>query len=213
MPDMRGIHEHQSASAMTDQPDPSPESADAPAVEPAPVPDPVIAELTAENADLKDRLLRTLAEMENLRKRAEREAADARAYAVTAFARDVLSVSDNLARALEAVPAEGEADAGAARTLADGVALTARDLDAMLARHGVQRLDPKSQRFDPNLHQAMMELEDASVPAGTVVQVMQSGYTISGRVLRPAMVAVSRGGPKPGAGAEPSAASPVDKNV
>jgi molecular chaperone GrpE len=198
---------------MTDETAPTPEPAEAQQPTDG-APDPAVATLVAENADLKDRLLRALAETENLRKRAARDVSDARAYAVTAFAREIVTVADNLNRALEAAqPAEGSDPAAAAQTLADGVALTARELEAVLARHGVVRIDPLNQRFDPNLHQAMLELEDPSVPAGTVVQVMQTGYTISGRVLRPAMVAVSKGGPKAGAEAtEPSPAA-VDKSV
>lgn len=200
---------------MTDETAPTPEPAEAqPSTDGAP--DSAVVALTAENAELKDRLLRALAETENLRKRAEREVADARAYAVTAFAREILTVADNLSRALEAAQPPGGADAAAAaKTLADGVALTARELETVLARHGVARIDPLNQRFDPNLHQAMLELEDASVPAGTVIQVMQTGYTISGRVLRPALVAVSRGGPKPGAenGATEASPAAVDKSV
>src|SRR5690606_32838330 len=111
------------------------------------------ARLEAENAELKDRALRALAEMENLRKRTEREVADSRAYAVTAFARDLLTVSDNISRALGAVP-EGD-DNPALKALAEGVELTGREFSAILARHGVTRIEPKSgARFDPNLHQA-----------------------------------------------------------
>jgi molecular chaperone GrpE len=157
------------------------------------------ARLEAENAELKDRALRTLAEMENLRKRTERESADARAYAVTAFARDILSVADNLARALTAVP-EGE-DNAALKALAEGVGLTSRELETALAKHGVTKIEPEAgERFDPNLHQAMFEVPDPSQPTGTVVQIVQPGFAISGRLLRPAMVGVSKGGPKPDAG-------------
>ena len=190
---------------MTDETAPTPEPAP-PQPETASQPD---AALQAENAELKDRLLRALAEMDNLRKRAERDAKDARAYAITAFARDLLTVADNLNRALEAAQPGGDGEGAGGQSLAEGVALTARELDAVLSRNGVQRVEPMNERFDPNLHQAMLELEDPSVPTGTVVQVMQTGYTLSGRVLRPALVAVSRGGPKPGA--EPSAT--VDKSI
>jgi len=158
----------------------------------------VIEALNAENAALKDRILRTLAEMENLRRRTEREVSDAKAYGVSAFARDMLSVVDNLSRALESLP-EG-ARAGAAdgfKSLIDGVELTARDLQAALARHGVKKLEPQGEKFDPNFHQAIFEEPDETVPSGAVTKVLQSGWTIGDRVLRPAMVGVSKGGPKP----------------
>ena len=157
----------------------------------------VIEKLNAENAELKDRVLRTLAEMENLRRRTEREVADARAYAVTAFARDMLTVADNLSRALESVPAEARGSADSSlKGLIEGVELTARDLQTALARHGVTKLEPLGEKFDPNFHQAMYEVPDETQPAGAVSQVMQSGWKIGERVLRPALVGVSKGGPK-----------------
>lgn len=156
-----------------------------------------IAELEAENADVKDRLLRLAADMENLRRRTEREIKDARQFAVANFARDMLSVSDNLDRALQAVPEEARAAGEAGLTsLVEGVEMTARAMLSSLERHGVRKLDPKGQRFDPNFHQAMFEVPDESLAANTVVQVVQDGYAIGERVLRPAMVGVSRGGPK-----------------
>jgi molecular chaperone GrpE len=162
------------------------------------------AELAKEAADLKDRLLRTLAEMENLRRRTEREVADARTYGVTNFARDILAVADNMERAMKALDEEirEKADAGV-KALLDGVELTERELIKVMEKQGIKRLEPQGQKFDPNLHQAMYEIPDESVPAGTVVQVMQPGYTIGERVLRPALVGVSKGGPK--APAEPAA--------
>jgi molecular chaperone GrpE len=157
----------------------------------------VIEALNAENGQLKDRVLRTLAEMENLRRRTEREVSDAKVYGVSSFARDMLTVVDNLSRALEHLPAEARASADPAiRSMIEGVELTARDLEAALGRHGVKRLDPKGQKFDPNLHQAIFEAPDETVPSGTVSQVVQTGWTIGDRVLRPAMVGVSKGGPK-----------------
>ena len=157
----------------------------------------VIEALNAENSQLKDRVLRTLAEMENLRRRTEREVSDAKTYAVTGFARDMLTVVDNLARALEHLPAEARAAADPQiQSVIEGVELTARDLEAVLGRHGVKRLDPKGQKFDPNFHQAIFEVPDETLPAGAVSQVVQSGWTIGDRVLRPAMVGVSKGGPK-----------------
>lgn len=156
------------------------------------------AALRAEVADLKDRLMRSIAEAENLRKRAEREVRDAGQYAISKFARDVLSVGDNMRRALDTVGSEARAAADATFVaLLDGVELTERELLNVLDRHGVKRVDPHGARFDPNLHQAMFEVPDESVPAGTVVQVVQPGYTIGERCLRPAMVGVSRGGPRP----------------
>jgi molecular chaperone GrpE len=157
----------------------------------------VIEALNAENASLKDRSLRTLAEMENLRRRTEREVSDAKLYGVTAFARDMLNVADNLARALDHIPAEARASADETlKALIEGVELTARDLSAALTRHGVKKLEPLGEKFDPNFHQAMFEVPDERVPAGTVKQVIQSGWRIGDRVLRPASVGVARGGPK-----------------
>ena len=171
-------------------------------------PDPV-AVLAKEAADLKDRLLRTLAEMENLRRRTEREVADSRVYAVTNFARDILAVADNMERAMKALDDEirDKADAGV-KALLDGVELTERELIKVMEKHGIKRLEPQGQKFDPNLHQAMFELPDPSVPAGTVVQVMQPGYTIGERVLRPALVGVAKGGAK----AAPAAANSNEAN-
>lgn len=156
----------------------------------------LVAQLEAEKADIKDKLLRTLAEMENLRRRTEKEVADARAYAISSFARDVLSVSDNIRRALETIPADQRASEGPLKAFADGIDLTDRELVKTLARHGVKEISPLGEKFDPNLHQAMFELPDASVPNGTVLQVVQTGFSIGGRVLRPALVGVSKGGPK-----------------
>ena len=153
--------------------------------------------LTREVAESRDKMLRTLAEMENLRKRTSREVADARTYGITGFARDVLEIADNLQRALDAVPAEARAAADPGlKALIEGVELTERSLLNALEKHGVRKLDPVGEKFDPNFHQAMYEVPDASVPAGTVVQVVQAGYMISERVLRPALVAVSKGGAK-----------------
>jgi molecular chaperone GrpE len=149
-----------------------------------------------ERQELRDKLLRTLAEMENLRRRTEREIADARTYATTAFARDMLTVADNIARALQSVAAETPAAEGPLKTLVEGVSLTERDLVKTLERHGVRRLEPDGQRFDPNLHQAMFEIPNPDVPKGTIVAVVQSGYAIGDRILRPALVGVSTGGPK-----------------
>jgi len=178
-----------------DEPEPNGASEQAPQDEAAES-DP-IASLEAEKADLREKLLRTLADMENLRRRTEREVADARAYAVTAFARDVLSVADNIRRALDSVPEDARAGAeGPLKSLLEGIELTERDLLKTLERHGVKRIDPQGQRFDPHLHQAMFEIPNPDLPSGTVAQVVQPGYVIGERVLRPALVGVSKGGPK-----------------
>jgi molecular chaperone GrpE len=165
--------------------------------ETTPDPHAVIEKLVSENAELRDRALRGLAEMENMRRRSEREGSDARAYAVTAFARDLLAVVDNLERALASIPEEQRAAAsGALKSLIEGVELTAREMTSVLGRHGVKRLDPKGEKFDPNFHQAMFEAPDQTVPSGAVSQVVQSGWKIADRVLRPALVGVSKGGVK-----------------
>ena len=158
--------------------------------------------LEREHAEMKDRLLRTLAEMENLRKRTEREIADSRLYSVTSFARDLLVVADNMRRALEAVTPElrSTAESGV-KALIDGIELTERELLKALEKNGVRQFTPQSEKFDPNLHQAMFEIPDATVPAGSVAQVVQPGYMIGDRVLRPALVGVSKGGPKAAPGA------------
>ena len=162
----------------------------------APEPTPSTA-LEREHAEMKDRLLRTLAEMENLRKRTEREVADARLYGASSFARDMLAVADNMRRALDAVPADERANADAGmKSLLEGVELTERELLKGLEKNGIRQFNPQGEKFDPNIHQAMYEVPDASVPAGSIVQVVQPGYMIGERVLRPALVGVSKGGPK-----------------
>ena len=159
----------------------------------------LVETLARENAEHKDRLLRTLAEMENLRKRTDREVSDMRQYGIASFARDVLAVADNMERALEALDAELRETANpATKTLLDGVELTERELLKVLEKHGVTKFEPKKgDKFDPNLHQAMYELPDPTQPAGTVAQVVQPGYMIGERMLRPALVGVAKGGPKP----------------
>lgn len=165
--------------------------------------------LAKEAAEARDKMLRTLAEMENLRKRTAREVADARMYGITGFARDVLDIADNLQRALDAVPAEARAAADPGlKALIEGVELTERSLHNTLEKNGVKKQDPSGQKFDPNFHQAMYEVPDLSVPSGTVAQVVQAGYTIGERVLRPALVGVSKGGPK----AAPAAANTDEPN-
>jgi molecular chaperone GrpE len=183
-----------------------PEDASAPQPEPVvskpyimpddPEPNSVEA-LAKEAADARDRMLRTLAEMENLRKRTAKEVADARTYGITSFARDVLDIADNLQRALDAVPVETReaADPGL-KSLIEGVELTEKSLHNTMEKNGVKKFDPTGEKFDPNFQQAMFEVPDQTVASGTVVKVMQAGYTIGDRVLRPALVGVSKGGPK-----------------
>lgn len=148
-------------------------------------------------ADLRDKLLRTLAEMENLRRRTAREVADAELRGITAFARDMIGVADNMRRALDTVTAEVRNNADpAVKALIEGVELTERELLKALEKNKVRQFSPEREKFDPHLHQAIFEVPDASVPAGSVVQVVQPGYMLGERVLRPAMVGVSKGGPK-----------------
>jgi molecular chaperone GrpE len=162
-------------------------------------PDPIDV-LRAENADLRDKYLRLAAEMDNLRRRTERDVKDAKSYSVAGFARDMLAVSDNLRRALDAIPAEALATDDSVKTLAEGVEMTERSMLAALERHGVRKLAPVGEKFDPNFHQAMFEVPNTEVANNTVVQVVQEGYVIGERVLRPAMVGVAKGGPKAPAG-------------
>src|ERR1700738_2294134 len=160
----------------------------------APAPSPA---LEREHAETKDRLLRALAEMENLRKRTDREIAESRLYSLTSFARALLVVADNMRRALDAVAPELRSSAeGGGKALIEGVELTDRELLKALEKNGVRQFTPQGEKFDPNVHQAMFEIPDATVPAGSVVQVVQPGYMLGDRVLRPALVGVSKGGPK-----------------
>lgn len=170
--------------------DPSAWAKDTPETDPLDV-------LKAENEDLKDRLLRLAADMENLRRRTARDVSDAKTYSVASFARDMLSVTDNLRRAIDAVPAEARERGEAGLTaLLEGVDLTEREMLVALGRHGVKKLDPKGQKFDPNFHQAMFEVPNTEVPNNSVIEVVQTGYVIADRVLRPAMVGVAKGGPR-----------------
>lgn len=176
----------------------------------APAPDPVEA-LKAENADLRDKLLRTVAEMENLRKRTEREIADTRSYAIAGFARDMLTATDSLSRALMVLPAEARDSAdGAMKSLIEGIEMTEREMQRLLAKHGVKPIEAEGQKFDPHRHQAMFEVPDPTRPEGTVVQVVQAGFAIGDRVLRPAMVGVAKGAP---AAADHAADGGIDKSV
>jgi len=154
-----------------------------------------LAEAQREAAEFKDKALRTLAEMENLRKRTEREVADARLYGNASFARDVLAIADNLQRALDVIEPELRNDEKT-KSFIEGVELTERELLKVLAKHGVKKFSPQGEKFDPNLHQAMFEMEHPELPPGHVAQVIQAGYTLGDRVLRPAMVAVAKAQPK-----------------
>ena len=163
--------------------------------------DPVL-EAKREAAEFKDKLLRTLAEMENLRKRTEREVLDARMYGIAGFARDVLAVADNMHRALAAIgPELREAADAKVKALIEGVELTERELLKSLEKNGVKKFSPEGEKFDPNVHQAMYEVPTSDLPPGQVAQVIQAGYMIGDRVLRPAMVAVSKAAPKPASSA------------
>lgn len=157
----------------------------------------LVETLARESAENKEKLLRALAEMENLRRRTERQVADARDYGIAAFARDVLAVADNMSRALSALDAElrEKAEPGV-KALLDGVELTERELLKVLEKHGVKKFEPKGEKFDPNLHQAMYEVPDPSLPNGSVAHVVQAGYMIGERMLRPALVGVAKGGPR-----------------
>lgn len=156
-----------------------------------------------ENAALKDQLLRLAAEIENLRKRSAREIADTRAYAIAGFARDMLVATDNLSRALANVDPEArEGDDAAFKALIDGIEMTEREMYRLLEKNGVKPIDAHGKKFDPHLHEAVFEVPDANVAPGTVVQVMQAGFAIGDRVLRPAMVGVAKGGGVQGGGAQ-----------
>jgi molecular chaperone GrpE len=153
--------------------------------------------LAAENAELKDKLLRTLAEMENVRRRSEREIADNKTYAIASFARDMLTVGDNLRRAIDAVPKEQrDGRDPALNALIEGVEMTERSMEQSMAKFGVRRVDTTGVKFDPQVHQAMFEVESPGATPGTVVQEVQAGYVIGERVLRPALVGIAKR-PKP----------------
>ena len=167
-----------------------------------------IAALEAENAGLKDQVLRAMAEAENTRRRLETQSEDRARYAIGNFAKDMLNVADNLRRALDSVPPGQRETNDLTNTLMVGVEMTERTLLTAMERYGVKPIAAMGARFDANFHQAMMEMEDPSKPSGTVVMVMQTGYTIHDRLLRPAMVGVSKGGPKPGINDAAPAPSP-----
>ena len=170
--------------------------------EPEPEPEPetpedAVLRLEAENADLNDKLLRAMAETENVRRRAERDREDASKYAIAGFAREMLSVGDNLNRALGSIDADARKDDENLENLAVGVEMTEREMLAAFERAGVKPIEAEGQRFDHNFHEAMFEIEDPNQPAGTVMQVIEKGYVLGERLLRPSRVGVSKGGPKP----------------
>lgn len=171
-----------------------------------------VKELEAQKSDLTDRLLRTHAEMENLRKRMEREKLDGAKYAITKFAVDIVGVSDNFQRAVAAVPPGASDHEGPLKSVVDGVVMMERAFLQVLERHGVRRVDPMGEPFNPNMHQAVMEQDNPEVPAGTVMQVFQLGYMIEDRVLRPAMVVVAKGGVKPAKTADTAATPPASND-
>jgi molecular chaperone GrpE len=157
----------------------------------------VVAALKAEVEGLKDRWLRAHAEVENIRKRAEREREEAAKYAITKLAKDIVGVGDNFQRCIDAVPAGAAEKDATLKSFLEGVTMTERELLNVLDRHGIKRQQPMNEPFNPHLHQAVMQVPRTDVPNGTVVEVYQAGYTIEDRVLRPAMVGVAQGGPKP----------------
>jgi molecular chaperone GrpE len=167
----------------------------------------VVAALQAEVEGLKDKWLRAHAETENLRKRAEREKEDAAKYAITKLARDIVGVGDNFQRAIDAVPARAAEQDPTLKSFLEGVTMTERELLNVLDRHGIKRLQPMNEPFNPHLHQAVMQVPRSDVPEGTIVEVYQAGYTIAERVLRPAMVGVAQGGPKPSSDGTPPPAN------
>lgn len=175
----------------------------------------VIAALQAESAEFKDKWLRAHAEMENIRKRAEKEKEDIAKYAISRLARDIVGVGDNFQRAIEAIPAGAADQDPALKSFIEGVTMIERELLNALERHGIKRMQPMNEPFNPHLHQAVMEITRGDIAAGTVVQVFQPGYTLEERVLRPAMVGVAKGGPRPPAVPEngaPGSDSPSGEN-
>ena len=183
-----------------------------PAGEPTAALEARIAELESQQADLTDRLLRAHAEMDNMRKRTEREKAETAKYAITKFAHEIVGITDNFQRAVGAVPADAAQAEGPIKSLVDGVLMTERAFLQVLERNGVKRIDPMGEPFDPNRHQAVMEEQNPDLPSGSVSKVFQLGYMIEDRVLRPAMVVVARGGAKPAKPAEPPATEPANEN-
>ncbi|RCL01460.1 MAG: molecular chaperone GrpE [Candidatus Tokpelaia sp. JSC085] len=155
-----------------------------------------LEKLEVENAELNDKIMRIAADMENLRRRTIRDVADSKSYSIANFARDMLSVSDNFARAIAALPKDNRENDLRLKAFAEGLEMTERSMHAVLQQHGVQKIEPYGQKFDPNFHQAIFEIDDRETPVNTIKQVIQPGYMIGERVLRPAMVGVTKGGMK-----------------
>ncbi len=176
-------------------------------------PDQIMAGLVEENAELKDKLLRAVAETENVRRRAQRDKEDMAKYAISNFARDILSVADNMRRAIDSVDEATRKEHGTIENLLIGVEMTERDVLATFERMGIKRMDPVGMKFDPNFHEAMFEYDDVNQPAGSVGQVIEAGYMLHSRALRPAKVGITKGGPKlaaPGASNAPSEEASAD---
>ncbi len=175
------------------------------------------AAVDAETADLRDKLLRAVAETENMRKRMEREVAQARKFAVTEFVKDIIPLTDTFQRAIEAVPDDAAANDPALQSLMDGVTMTERQFLSVMEKHGVNRIEPQGEQFDPNFHQAIAQFPNPDVPSGTIMEVAQAGFVLASRVIRPAMVVVAQGGPKPGktagTGTEKGAAAATAKDT
>jgi len=150
-----------------------------------------------EVAELKDKLLRTLADMENLRRRSQKDREDALKYSSANFARDMLSVADNLRRAIDSIPEDGDPDGAALVGFIEGISLTEKELLSTLERHGIRKIDPMGEKFDPQFHEAMFEIPSAEAENGTVLQVVEVGYVIHDRLLRPAKVGIAKAGPAP----------------
>jgi molecular chaperone GrpE len=179
---------------MTDTPNiPETEDTAEPVVVEMPAAEGRIAELEAEVAKYKDQALRALAEQENVRRRAQRDREDALKFATSGFAKDLVTVADNLRRAIDSVPEAQAAKDELLKTLMSGVSATERELLGAFEKHGIRKLDPMGEKFDHNFHQAIFELENTGKPAGTVVQVLQAGFTLHDRLLREAMVGVAKG--------------------
>ena len=170
-------------------------NAAAPADEPQ---DPLLA-MTAERDELKDQLLRALADTENMRRRSEREAVNVRKYGHTPFARDLVGAIDNLARAVESAPDDLETLDETTKSLITGIQLSWTELQSVIEKHGIKRIEPRGEKFDYNLHQAMFEVPTLDQPSGIVLEVVQHGYVLHDRLLRPAMVGVSKAGEPAGA--------------
>ena len=202
-----------SSAEQSDAGDPKENAEDVDALEAPDVEDDTEAEEDeAEDGEavLKDQLLRALADAENARRRAKKDVDDARAYAISRFAQDLLGVADNLGRALESIPADKRESDDAVKAIAEGIEMTAREFETALGRHGITKIDPLGEKFDYNLHQALFETAETDQPDGTVVQVFQTGYRIGDRLLREAMVGVAKGGTQPAAGDEADTGAEVE---